>query len=279
MDTRTSPARLNIERIRAVLEGERLRRGADSVERSAPLGIPARALAGPAVGLRLHRLGGTLALTLEKAALFVDSRYWVQAERELAGSGIELVKTPSPGATTTANGCAATRRRRDRRGRRRRARPRCRAPAAAPSSRRAAPRCAATSTSSPARGTAGRRRRRRRSTSTAPRRRPSRGRSGWARSAPRWVRPGRPTISSRPSTTSPDPQPARRRRQLQPGLPRPPADRPRHARRCSSPRPRSTRRWPPRSPPTACASRPTKRPAPRSPRCPRAPPCCSTRSG
>ena len=42
---------------------------------------------------------GRLALTLERAALFVDSRYWVQAEREIAGSGIELVKTPSPAAT------------------------------------------------------------------------------------------------------------------------------------------------------------------------------------
>jgi Xaa-Pro aminopeptidase len=41
----------------------------------------------------------TLAVTLERAALFVDSRYWVQAERELAGSGIDLVKLPSPAAT------------------------------------------------------------------------------------------------------------------------------------------------------------------------------------
>ena len=35
---------------------------------------------------------GTLVLTLEHAALFADSRYWVQAERELAGSGIALEK-------------------------------------------------------------------------------------------------------------------------------------------------------------------------------------------
>ena len=35
---------------------------------------------------------GTLVVTLERAALFADSRYWVQAERQLAGSGIELVK-------------------------------------------------------------------------------------------------------------------------------------------------------------------------------------------
>ncbi len=34
----------------------------------------------------------TLVVTLDKAALFADSRYWVQAEAELEGSGIELVK-------------------------------------------------------------------------------------------------------------------------------------------------------------------------------------------
>jgi len=35
---------------------------------------------------------GTLVVARNKAALFADSRYWVQAEAELAGSGIELVK-------------------------------------------------------------------------------------------------------------------------------------------------------------------------------------------
>jgi len=42
---------------------------------------------------------GTLAITLDKAALFADSRYWTQAEAELAGSGIELVKIPTGAAT------------------------------------------------------------------------------------------------------------------------------------------------------------------------------------
>ena len=42
---------------------------------------------------------GTLALTPTSAALFADSRYWTQAETELAGSGIELVKIDS-GAST-----------------------------------------------------------------------------------------------------------------------------------------------------------------------------------
>jgi Xaa-Pro aminopeptidase len=38
---------------------------------------------------------GTLAVTRDDAALFADSRYWVQAERELAGSGIALEKIPT----------------------------------------------------------------------------------------------------------------------------------------------------------------------------------------
>src|SRR6188474_1986895 len=36
---------------------------------------------------------GTLAVGLDKAAVFADSRYWSQAERELAGTGVDLVKT------------------------------------------------------------------------------------------------------------------------------------------------------------------------------------------
>ena len=40
----------------------------------------------------------TLVVTTDRAALFADSRYWVQAERELAGSGIELVRIPTPAA-------------------------------------------------------------------------------------------------------------------------------------------------------------------------------------
>ncbi|RZS58743.1 aminopeptidase P family protein [Sphaerotilus mobilis] len=38
---------------------------------------------------------GTLIVTAEQAAVFADSRYWVQAEVELAGTGVELVKIPS----------------------------------------------------------------------------------------------------------------------------------------------------------------------------------------
>ena len=41
---------------------------------------------------------GTLVVTLDRAALFADSRYWVQAEGELTGSGIELEKIPTGAA-------------------------------------------------------------------------------------------------------------------------------------------------------------------------------------
>jgi len=35
---------------------------------------------------------GTLVVTLDQAALFADSRYWAQAEKELPGTGVSLVK-------------------------------------------------------------------------------------------------------------------------------------------------------------------------------------------
>jgi Xaa-Pro aminopeptidase len=42
---------------------------------------------------------GTLVVTTGRAALFADSRYWAQAEKELRGSGVELVKIPTGAAT------------------------------------------------------------------------------------------------------------------------------------------------------------------------------------
>src|SRR5471030_2720023 len=38
---------------------------------------------------------GTLILTAEFAGLWTDARYWTQAEQQLAGTGIELMKLPS----------------------------------------------------------------------------------------------------------------------------------------------------------------------------------------
>ena len=43
---------------------------------------------------------GTLVFTATQAALFTDSRYWTQAQAELNGSGIELVKQGAAGAPT-----------------------------------------------------------------------------------------------------------------------------------------------------------------------------------
>lgn len=42
---------------------------------------------------------GTLVVAREQAALFADSRYWTQAEAQLAGSGIALVKVPTAAAS------------------------------------------------------------------------------------------------------------------------------------------------------------------------------------
>ena len=99
MDTRTSPARLNVERIRAVLQAEGC--AAALIPSSDPHlseYLPER-WQGRQWASGFTGSVATLAITRDQAALFADSRYWVQAERELAGSGIELVKTPSPVAS------------------------------------------------------------------------------------------------------------------------------------------------------------------------------------
>jgi Xaa-Pro aminopeptidase len=99
MDTRTHPARARLARLREVLQQE----GVDAV--LVPSSDPhlSEYLPGRWQG-REHFSGfsgsmGTLVVHREQAALFADSRYWSQAERELAGSGIELVKIPTGAAT------------------------------------------------------------------------------------------------------------------------------------------------------------------------------------
>lgn len=96
MDTRTSPARLRVERIRDALRAH----GADAVvvpssdphlSEYLPERWQGRAWASGFTGSV-----ATLAVTLDAAALFVDSRYWTQAERQLDGSGIALEKVPTP---------------------------------------------------------------------------------------------------------------------------------------------------------------------------------------
>jgi Xaa-Pro aminopeptidase len=98
MDTRTSPARARIARLREVMQ----ERGLAAV--LVPSSDPhlSEYLPGRWQG-RAHFSGftgsvGTLVVLPDRAALFADSRYWVQAEAELAGSGIELVRIPTSAA-------------------------------------------------------------------------------------------------------------------------------------------------------------------------------------
>ena len=205
MDTRTSPARLRIERIREALAAARAappcwcRRAT----RTSPNTCPSAGRAGSGLSGFTGSIG-TLVVTLDKAALFADSRYWVQAERELAGSGIELVKIATAaaraphrmagrnlaaGATVAVDGDVLGL------GAARQLRAELEAAASA---------CAPTSTSSPAPGPTGRRL----PTAAvyehrapqAPESRPRAARPAARRDARRRARP---TISSRPSTTSP----------------------------------------------------------------------------
>lgn len=98
MDQRTSPIRLRLQRVRDTL---------------AQLGVSAVLVpsADPHLSEYLPErwqgrqwLSGftgsmaTLVVTTDRAALFADSRYWVQAEAELAGTGIDLVRIPTGAA-------------------------------------------------------------------------------------------------------------------------------------------------------------------------------------
>ncbi|MFM7533105.1 MAG: aminopeptidase P family protein [Rubrivivax sp.] len=100
MDTRTSTIRLRIDRLREELERLGVRAllvpSADPhLSEYLPERWQARQWLSGFTGSM-----GTLVVTLERAAVFADSRYWVQAEAELLGSGIELVKIATGTATT-----------------------------------------------------------------------------------------------------------------------------------------------------------------------------------
>jgi Xaa-Pro aminopeptidase len=95
MDTRTNPYRLRIDRVREVLQRE----GAQallvpSADPHLSEYLPGRWQAREWLSGFTGSMG-TLVVAADRAALFTDSRYWVQAEAELAGSGIELVKIPT----------------------------------------------------------------------------------------------------------------------------------------------------------------------------------------
>lgn len=99
MDTRHPPARRHIERLRETLRAAGLQ--AVLVPSSDPHlseYLPAH-WQGRVWFSGFTGSMGTLVVTLEEAAVFADSRYWVQAEAELAGSGITLVKIPTGAAT------------------------------------------------------------------------------------------------------------------------------------------------------------------------------------
>ncbi|HEU4457726.1 MAG TPA: aminopeptidase P family protein [Methylibium sp.] len=99
MDTRTSPIRLRLDRLREAMRAA----GHDAV--LLPSSDPHLSEYLPAHWQGREWFSGftgsvaTLVVLADRAALFADSRYWSQAESQLAGSGIELVKLASVGAS------------------------------------------------------------------------------------------------------------------------------------------------------------------------------------
>ncbi|HRP29545.1 MAG TPA: aminopeptidase P family N-terminal domain-containing protein, partial [Burkholderiaceae bacterium] len=95
MDTRTSPARLRINQVREAMQ----RHAIDAI--LVPSSDPHLSEYLPAHWQSREWLSGftgsmgTLVVSHTKAALFADSRYWTQAEAELAGSGIVLERIMS----------------------------------------------------------------------------------------------------------------------------------------------------------------------------------------
>jgi len=95
MDTRTSPIRLRITQLREVLA----QHGVHAL--LVPSADPHLSEYLPGHWQGRQWLSGftgsmaTLVVASDRAALFADSRYWVQAEAELQGTGIELVKIPT----------------------------------------------------------------------------------------------------------------------------------------------------------------------------------------
>jgi len=99
MDIRTSPFRLRIDKVRDALKRHGL--AAVMVPSSDPHlseYLPERWQGRQWLSGFTGSMG-TLVVTLDAAALFADSRYWVQAEAELAGTGTVLVKIPTGNST------------------------------------------------------------------------------------------------------------------------------------------------------------------------------------
>jgi Xaa-Pro aminopeptidase len=95
MDTRTSPFRLRISQLQEVLARENVH------ALLVPSADPHLSEYLPPRWQGRQWLSGftgsmaTLVVARDRAVLFADSRYWVQAEAELAGTGIDLEKIPT----------------------------------------------------------------------------------------------------------------------------------------------------------------------------------------
>ena len=99
MDTRTSPQRLRLDRLRDVLRQRGI--GALLVPSSDPHlseYLPGRWQGREWLSGFTGSMG-TLVVTPAGGALFADSRYWTQAEQQIAGTGLVLVKIPTGAAT------------------------------------------------------------------------------------------------------------------------------------------------------------------------------------
>ena len=107
MDTRTSAFRLRIEKVRDALRRHGL--AAVLVPSSDPHlseYLPERWQGRQWLSGFTGSMG-TLVVTLDPAAVFADSRYWVQAEAELAGTGTELVRIATGNSTQHVEWLAA----------------------------------------------------------------------------------------------------------------------------------------------------------------------------
>jgi Xaa-Pro aminopeptidase len=95
MDTRTSPVRLRLDRLREAMAQAAVH--AVLVPSSDPHlseYLPGR-WQGREWFSGFTGSMGTLVVTADEAVLFADSRYWVQAEHELTGTGVALEKIPT----------------------------------------------------------------------------------------------------------------------------------------------------------------------------------------
>ena len=95
MDTRTATTTLRIEHIRDALRAAQVHAALiPSADPHLSEYLPER-WQGRQWASGFTGSMGTLVVTLDRAALFADGRYWASAEKELAGTGIELVKIVS----------------------------------------------------------------------------------------------------------------------------------------------------------------------------------------